>query len=170
MFSLVKADNAASSFPCLMRCHIKSHHRSNSSINFLCTHTRFFGNHITSTRTFGDRVREMRGHNFVAIMRYVIGHNRLVHPINRWTHTRSVSRIPLDHPPFAMLSSPIFNLSAIPPRVTRQKLDIIFLEGTMHRVSNLTPWHTPARVSRVLPQPLHPNMRVFTNSATNQRG
>src|SRR5699024_1545895 len=107
--------------------------------------TRFFGNHITSTRTFGDRVREMRGHHFITVMRHITGHHRLVHPINRWTHARGVSRVPLDHPAFAMFSCPIFNLSAITPRVTRQNLDIIFLEGTMHRVSNLTTWHTPAR-------------------------
>src|SRR5699024_717908 len=82
----------------------------------------------------------------------------------------SVNRVPLNHPPFAMLSSPIFNLSAITPRVTRQNLDIVLLEGTMHRVSNLPTWHTPARVTRILPQPLNPSMRIRSNSATNQRG
>src|SRR5699024_1107254 len=158
--SLIKADNPASSFPCLMRCHIKSHDRSNSSINFLCGHTRFLGNHITSTSTFRNSIREMRGHNLITVMRDVFGHDRLIHPINRWTHARGVSSVPLNDFSFAMFSSPIFNLSAITPRVTRQKWDIVLLEGVMHRVSNLTTRHTPARVTRSLPQPLHPNMRI----------
>src|SRR5699024_2718831 len=140
-----------------------------SSINFLCTHTRFLGNHITSTRTFGDRVREMRGHHLITVMRHITGHHRLIHPINRWTHTRSVSRVPLDHPAFAMFSCPIFNLSAITPGVTRQKLDIVFLKSPMHCVSNLPTRHAPSRVTRVLPQPLNPKMRVFSHRAADER-